>query len=255
MEQLLLFALVIGTGFLAGIINTMAAGGSLLTLPMLIFMGLPSAVANGTNRVAIALQSVVATRQFAKHGLIDRSLAIGLGIPAVLGSFVGANIAVTISDESFNRLLAVMMVITVLFIIWKPNVTTEPLAERTFSPAQKIAGVFIFFFIGLYGGFIQAGAGFFIIAALTALFGLSLVESNGLKVFIGGLYITLSLGVFIWNGHVDWVLGLSLAFGNMLGAWVGSFIALTKGDRWIKVFLLVTVAIMAMKLLEIGPFA
>ena len=100
MESFLLFALVIGTGFLAGIINTMAAGGSLLTLPMLIFMGLPSAVANGTNRVAIALQSVVATRQFAKHGLIDRSLAIGLGIPAVLGSFVGANIAVMISDES-----------------------------------------------------------------------------------------------------------------------------------------------------------
>jgi len=254
MMSILELLLVLGTGFVAGIINAMAAGGSLLTLPMLIFLGLPSAEANGTNRVAIIVQSLVATRTFAKKGHFDKTLALWLGIPGIIGSIVGANLAITITDELFNMILAVMMIITVIFIIWKPKTESMMAANGEYSATRKTIGVIAFFFIGIYSGFIQAGVGFFMIAALTAIFGLSLVKSNGMKVFLTGVYIFISLIVFIIHGQVNWALGIALAVGNAFGAWVGSNLAINKGDKWIKAFLFVTVIIMAAELLGFFDF-
>src|SRR5699024_427594 len=123
-----------------------------------------------------------------------------------------------------------------------------------YSATRKTIGVIAFFFIGIYSGFIQAGVGFFMIAALTAIFGLSLVKSNGMKVFLTGVYIFISLIVFIIHGQVNWALGIALAVGNAFGAWVGSNLAINKGDKWIKAFLFVTVIIMAAELLGFFDF-
>jgi len=247
--DILTLLIVVSVGFIAGVINTVAAGGSLLTLPTLIFLGLPSAVANGTNRVALVVQSIVATMKFRSSGHFNRRLGYTLGIPAVIGSIIGANLAISISDEWFNALLAVMMVITVIFIVWKPLKTSDLAADATFTRKQTIIGGILFFFIGIYGGFIQAGAGFFIIATLTAVFGISLIQSNAIKVFVTGLFVSASLVVFIWNGQVNWLIGITLAVGNALGALVGSSIAIHKGDKWIKIFLVITVLAMSFKLL------
>lgn len=244
--------LVLITGFVAGIINTMAAGGSLLTLPVLIFLGLPSAVANGTNRVAIVLQSITATTNFYRKGYFDKKLSLMLGIPAIIGSIIGANLAIAISDQLFNYILAFIMVVTVLFIAIKPKVDIT--ANNNYSKKRKVLGMIAFFFIGIYGGFIQAGVGFFIIASLTAIFGISLIKSNSIKVFVVGSYVFVSLFVFIYHGQVDWSLGLSLAVGNSLGAWVGSHIAISKGDKWIRILLVITVFLMAGKLLGLFHF-
>ncbi len=246
--------LILITGFIAGIINTMAAGGSLLTLPVLIFLGLPSAVANGTNRVAIVIQSIAATTNFYRKGYFDKKLCFLLSIPAVIGSVIGANLAISISDQLFNQILAVIMVITVIFIIWKPAKKTSAIGNGDYSKVRKMLGIITFFFVGIYGGFIQAGAGFFIIAGLTAIFGISLVKSNSIKVFVGGIYIFVSLFVFIIHGQINWYLGLALAVGNAFGAWAGSHIAIYKGDKWIRAFLIITVFFMAGKLLGFFDF-
>jgi len=252
--DILSMLLVLVTGFVAGIINTVAAGGSLLTLPVLIFIGLPSAVANGTNRIAILVQSIVATRQFHKKGHLDKKLAILLGIPGLIGSVIGANLAISITDQLFNAILAIMMVITVIFIVWNPQKKIASLAYEDYSLFRKILGGVIFFFVGIYAGFIQAGVGFFIIAALSVVFGLSLVKSNGIKVLLSGVFVFVSLFVFIIHGQVHWLLGFTLAIGNALGAWLGSNIAINKGDKWIKAFLLITVCFMAGQLLGIFDF-
>ena len=107
----------------------------------------------------------------------------------------------------------------------------------------------VFLLIGFYGGFIQAGAGFFIITALTSFFGFTLVRSNAYKNAVVGLYIFFSLVVFMFHGEVNWIYGLMLAVGNMAGAWIGSQIAIRKGDKWIKVFLVLTVIAMSIKLI------
>ncbi|KJS22880.1 MAG: integrase [Clostridiaceae bacterium BRH_c20a] len=241
--------LILATGTAAGFLNVLGGGGSLLTIPMLIFLGLPSAMANGTNRVALLVQDIVAVANFRSKGFFDLKLSLTLAIPALVGSIIGSKIAISLPDEIFNKILALVMFAVLFLAIKQPQKKIISEEEGKLSPDRKIPSMIAFFFIGIYGGFIQAGVGFIIIAALTLITGMSLVRINSLKVFIGGLFILSSLLVFIISGKIDWSLGLTLAIGNSLGAWLGSNFAVVKGDKWIRYILIVTVTFMALKLL------
>ena len=240
--------LILVVGGVAGIINTLAGGGSLLTLPVLIFIGLPAPVANGTNRIAIFIQSLTASYSFSRKGFIDKKLFLWFGLPAVVGSIIGADLAISISDRVFTIVLAIIMVIAVIFIIWNPNKGTSE-EQQAFGVKRKMLGALSFFAIGLYGGFIQAGTGLFILTLLASVFGFSLVKSNAYKNAIVCLYMFFAILVFLWNGEINWLYGIILAIGNATGAWIGSNIAINKGDRWIKVILFITVIGMAIKLI------
>ena len=240
--------LILVVGIVAGFLNTVGGGGSLLTMPMLIFLGLPSAVANGTNRVGIVIQSVVAVWNFKRKGFFDLRLSLMLGIPALIGSIIGSTFAISLSDEIFNKILAVVMIVVLALIIKQPQYKFAE-EEVALEGKRKITAMIGFFFVGFYGGFIQAGVGFIIIAALTVLANMSLVRINSLKVFIIGLYMFSSFIVFALSGNIDWTLGLALAASTSIGAWLGSNFAVAGGDKWIKVILSVTVITMAIKLL------
>ena len=237
--------LVVGTA--AGFLNTLAGGGSLLTMPALIFLGLPSAVANGTNRIALLFQNTTATYNFKRKGYFDWRLVLMLAVPAVLGAALGSSIAVDIPDQIFNRLLACVMVMVLMLILFKPK-TKQVEVNGPMTLKRKLIAIIIFFFVGLYGGIVQAGVGFIIIASLTWITGSDLVKINSLKVFIVAIYTFFALVVFATNGKVDVVLGLTLAVGNSIGAWLGSNFAVKKGDRWIRIILAFAVIGMAIKL-------
>ncbi|MBM7854095.1 putative membrane protein YfcA [Desulfohalotomaculum tongense] len=249
--------LILVTGVAAGFLNTVGGGGSLLTMPMLIFLGLPAAAANGTNRVALMVQNIVAIINFRHKGFFNPKLSITLGIPAVLGSIVGAKFAISLPEHLFNKILALVMLIVLVLIITRPEkkfFKTPTGEEEKFSTLRLSMAVLVFFFVGFYGGFIQAGVGFIIIAALTLITGMSLVKINSLKVFVIGIYMLSSLLVFIINGKVNWVLGLTLAIGNAAGAYIGSNFAVAKGDKWIRIVLIVAVLLMSGKLLGLYKF-
>lgn len=241
--------LILATGTLAGFLNVVGGGGSLLSMPMLIFLGLPSAMANGTNRIAIMIQNIIAITNFRSKGYFDLKLSLILGIPALVGSIVGSQIAINLSDDIFNKVLGLVMFMVLFLIIKQPHKNISAPTEENLKPEKKIQAMIAFFFVGIYGGFIQAGVGFIIIAALTIITGMSLVRINSLKVFIIALYMLSSLVVFIISGNVNWVLGLTLAVGNSLGAWLGSNFAVAKGDKWIRYVLIITISAMAIKLL------
>lgn len=243
-------ALIAAVGIVAGFLNTVAGGGSLITMPVLIFLGLPSAVANGTNRVAIMSQCIVAVTNFRSKGYFDWKLGLMLAVPAAAGAIVGSGIAVSLPDDIFNKVLAVVMLIVLGLIIWNPQKKLKK-KEEALGTKEKVIGMIVFFGVGVYGGFIQAGVGFIMIAALTLLTGYSLVRINSMKVFIVAVYMVFSLIVFIVSGKVDWVLGLSLAVGNSIGGYLGSNFSVKKGDKWIKAVLVVAVVAMALKLLGI----
>lgn len=240
--------LVLATGVAAGFINTLAGGGSLISMPVLIFLGLPSAVANGTNRIALMVQNIVAVSNFKRKGFFDLKFSLLLAAPAILGSIIGARLAINLPDKIFNTILAFVMLIILALILWQPqkriNYTHENLSLK-----RKIISVIAFFFVGLYGGFIQGGVGFIIIASLTLITGMSLVKINSIKVLVVAIYMVSSLAVFILNGKVNLLLGLILSIGNGVGAWLGSSFAVAKGDRWIKIILAVVMIIMSVKLL------
>ena len=241
------YALLIGVGFAVGFINTVAGGGSLLSLPTLIFLGLPPSVANGTNRVAIIFQTASATAGFRSKGISTFPFNIYLGIAALLGSIIGARIAVDVDGQTFNRVLAIIMVAVILIILFKPKIRSEEFVERLTGKYLWL-GMLAFFFFGIYGGFVNAGIGFIIILFLHYFNRMSLVRANATKVVVVFTYMLSALVVFILNDKVDWFVGFVLAIGNTTGAWFSSRISVKRGDGFIKAFMVIMVGIMAVKL-------
>lgn len=239
--------LLFAVGIVAGILNVLAGGGSLLTLPLLIFMGLPSAVANGTNRIAIFCQNIFAIRGFRQRGVMPLDLALLCTPPALIGSWIGASLAISLDDQVFNRLLALIMIGVLVFTALDPmkRLRKEGL-EIGFG--RKLVIVVSFFGVGIYGGFVQAGVGFIIITALLA-HGLDLVRINAIKVFVIFAYTFIALGVFIYHGQINYLLGFALAAGNSLGGMIGPKLAVDKGHDWIKKVVTLTVLVFALKLL------
>lgn len=234
-------------GLVAGFLNVLAGGGSLLTLPVLIFTGLPAAVANGTNRIAIFFQNLVAIGGFRRQGFFPVKLALLCVLPALAGSYLGANLAVTIDEQLFRRTLALIMIGVLIFTALDPMKRLRGRAQR--FTLVRVAVVLVgFFAIGVYGGFVQAGVGFLILTALLA-HGLDLVQANAVKVMVVFAFTLIALGVFIYHGEVDYGLGAALATGNAAGGWIATRLAVKKGHDWIKRVVTVTVLIFALKLL------
>ncbi len=247
------YALLVAVGGVAGIINVVAGGGSFLTLPVLIFMGLPAVVANGTNRVAILLQNVGAVWSFHRHGVVDWRAILWAAVPATAGSVLGTWGALVISDQAFKRVLAGLMVAVTLWTLWNPvegNRSDPPHTPRLSADSwvgwlPLGAG---FFAVGIYGGFVQAGVGFFILAATTWV-GLDLVRGNAVKVLSVLAFTAVSLGIFAWEGKVDWPLGLALAAGNVAGGLVGVRLTVLKGHAWVKGAVTIAIIVFAILLL------
>lgn len=250
MEWYLIIA-VIGVGFVAGIINTLAAGGSLLALPMLIIpLGIPSVNANAINRIAILLQNIIAVRRFHQKEILKVKTDYKIGIPAVIGSLAGAYIATVITAPAMDTAIGVVMLIMFLVVLIDPNRWVKDRQDQ--PPCRKWLQYLIFFFIGIYGGFIQAGVGFFLLSGLVLGCGFELVKANAVKVLIILLYTPFALALFIWRDLLTWeyvLYGLLLAAGNMTGAYVGVNIAVKWGAKFLRVMLLVAILIAAVKLL------
>lgn len=247
MEDSIQFGLLFLVGLAAGIINTLAGGGSLLTLPVLIFMGLPPHIANGTNRIGILIQALVGTAGYRSKGISTYPFNLYLGISAFFGSLIGAQIAVDIRGELFNRILSIIMLLVVAVIVFKPK-------QKSINYLERLTGKYLFyamvgfFFIGIYGGFINAGIGFIIILFLNNVNRLSLVKTNATKVALVFVYTLGALALFAWNDAIHWELGLVLAFGSSFGAWWSSRWSVDRGEGVIKVAMIVMVSLMSVKL-------
>lgn len=243
LSEILKYILVLAAGLVAGFFNVVAGGGSLITVPTMIFLGLPPAMANGTNRIAILSQNITSVQRFKKKGYFSPKTGLILGLVASAGALLGSNLAVDLPGEVFNKILsAVMILVLVLTLFGKKKEGTKETIENV--PLLALA----FFFVGIYGGFIQAGVGFIILAVFSIISGTTLVRTNSMKVFIIMIYTIPSLIVFIINGQVQWSTGIVLAVGNSAGAWIGTNFSVNKGDKWIKIILTLTVSAMAVKL-------
>ncbi len=243
-----LYCLVILVGAFSGFINTLAGSGSLLTLPLLIFLGLPPSVANGTNRIGILLQSLVAVRGFKQSKVFDWHEGIWLAIPATIGSIVGAMVAVNLDDRIMNKIIGGLLIFMFFIILFKPEKWINQKAGEV-RAKPSLLQVIVFAAIGFYGGFIQAGVGFFLLAGLVLSAGFDLLKANAIKVLIVLAYTAFAFVVFVYNKQVDYFLGLILGFGSMIGAWVATQMAIKRGAQFIRWILLFTVLGFAIKLL------
>jgi uncharacterized membrane protein YfcA len=229
-------SLLAAAGLAAGFVNTAAGAGSLLSLRALMVVGLPADLANGTNRVPVLAQSLVAARGFSRHQPIETTEIIKAAAPACAGALVGS-IAATFTPERVMRFL----LIGVLFAVAVAGVVT---ARRSASRAEaddasilelRPATVVWLFVSGLYGGFLQAGVGLVLLFALGSVGRLGLLRANGLKVATVAVFSVVATAVFVVRGQVAWWPALAMSAGAVIGARLGVTYAI-RYARQLQVF-------------------
>lgn len=240
--------LLIIAGLFAGFINTLAGSGSLITLPLLMFLGLSPHQANATNRIAIFFQNLVAVRNFHKQKTLEIKSNLYLVFPALLGSIAGATLAINIDEQVLNYFIGGLLFIMFFVILLKPSKWIKEQAGHV-EGKPAFWQMLIFFFIGFYGGFIQAGVGFFLLAGLVLGVGYDLIRANAVKVLIVFCYTAIALLIFILDGQINYVYGIILAIGNASGAYIASKYAKQIGVKPIRYILLTAVMLAAIKVL------
>lgn len=232
-------SLLVSMGFLAGIINTMAGGGSNLTIPALMVMGLPADIANATNRVSVFFQSITAARGFGKHGKLDiPDLKKIVGVTLV-GGLAGSLVASYMPPEFLKPTLLTAMVLMAGLILFKPAVVAPPEGTMPLKISESSSSIPMLLLAGFYGGFVQAGVGFILIAAVAGSLRYDLVRSNALKIVCTLGFTAIALIVFIWNDQILWLPGLLLAAGSIVGAHLAVKITINLSQRALKWFLFI----------------
>jgi hypothetical protein len=240
-KEILLFVV----GLLAGFLNVSAGGGSTISLPALILAGLDAATANGTNRVALIMQNLSGIGSFHNQKIRGFNIALKYALLTIPGSVVGAYFSIKITQDWFEKILAVIM-IGVVLTLFKKNKRGDNVNTENTNPGFLL--YLSMFFIGFYGGFIQVGIGFIIMAVLFHFLKTSLVRVNFYKLIIVLVYMVPAMLVFFLHDKIDWILGLILALGTMSGAWIAAHVTVKKGDRFIRYILAIAILIMAYKL-------
>ena len=247
MSELTAILILFGAGIIGGFMNVMAGGGSSFTLPALIFMGLDSALANGTNRIAVIAQNIPAVYVFKKEKDHQLKVSFKMALLTLPGSVAGALVAIEMGDELFQKILGIV-IICVIILMLVPSPKFNAASSQTKIPWTLHLSMLG---IGFYGGFMQIGVGFLLMASIQYLMKLNLLFVNMHKVFIVLVFMIPSLIVFWATGNVNWKLGLILAAGNALGGWAAAKLSIKKGEKIIKAALIVCVFIMALKLWKV----
>lgn len=240
---LLLFA-----GFAVGFINTIAGSGTVITYSLFMFLGLSAPFANGTIRFGVIMQTLTASLNFNRQNVLEVKKGLLLALPTIIGSIIGAQIAVKIDKEIFEILIAIVMLTMGIFLFIKPQRWLEG-TKTLQSKKIGLKSILLFFLIGVYGGFIHIGVGIFLIAALVLQLGYDLVKANALKVFIVFLYSPFALCVFMLSGQIHYGMGAIASLGNILGGFIASYFAVSWGANFVRWILILVIIVFSLHLL------
>lgn len=243
LDLLLLWA----AGVAAGVINSMAGGGSFLTIPILVGLGLPANVANGTIRVSIFTQNATLAATMHNNGVRAHGLTLRLAGPVLAGALLGSSLATQIDDAVFRPLVGAVLLVWAAVLAFKPDRFLHPPDDEQAPSARTYVLTLL---VGIYGGFLQAGVGFPLIALLSGHLGYDLVRTNAIKASLIFIYTCVALPVFAFAGQIAWIPAIVLAVGTMVGAWIGARWQLKKGAKLVRWFVLVAVTVAGLSMLR-----
>ena len=238
-----------GVGFVAGFMNVFAGGGSLLTLPIMLWLGMPAPVANATNRIGLITQNIAATTAFHQGHVLPARTVLKLSLVVIPGSLLGAWLAIDIDETLFRRILVVVMLVS-LWAILRRKPAREVWKPRTDGVTWRL--MFSFLAMGVYAGFIQAGLGFVIIAVLTSIGHFDLIRTNAIKVAVVLIAQLVALTLFGLSGTVDWAAGAALALGSTTGAWTAAHVQLARGSVWVRRVVVTLLVLFTLRLVYEG---
>lgn len=245
--------IIVTAGIFVGFINTLSGGGSVISLSLLLVFGLPADIANGTNRISIFFQTLSSVGSFTRQKMFTSMRPVWLAIPATIGAVMGAYLAVDVNTRVIEIAMAGAMVVMLFFLFYKPD---RWLKENPAKLAQPLKWwqYGMFFLVGFYGGFIQVGVGYFLLMALVLGIGYDLVKANAVKNLIVFFYAIFALLVFMIDGKVDYLYGIILSAGSMIGALIASHLAVKKGAGFIRAVILLSVVITVLQITGIINF-
>lgn len=236
--------ILVGAGLIVGVINTLAGNGTVITYTLFQWLGFDTYFANGTPRLGVVMQTLTASLVFLKKGIFKIPEGMKLAVPVAAGSIAGAQIAAVLPEEVLKKGIAVLMLIMLASLFYKPGQWLKGSEKKT-KKERVWLRLLIYFLIGIYGGFIHIGVGILLLFALVLFSGYDLVKANSLKVFIVLIYSPFALAVFMINGHVDYAYGLVAAGGNMIGGLIASNIAISWGAKFLQIVLAVVILVSA----------
>lgn len=236
------FGLILVGGFLAGVMNTLAGFGSLISLSLLMdVIGLPSTIANATNRVNVLAQCSASSYGYYKNGKVDLNSSKWIIVTMVLGAILGVITVLQVSNEQFKEIFKYLIIVMFFIILLKPKRWMREVSEESTIafPIRVVA----FFALGFYGGFIQMGMGVFFLMAMVFLERSTLLRANGIKVTIVAIYTLVVLAIFQYKGLIIWQAGLLVAIGQTLGGYLTAKYASQSpnANKWAYYVLLVIV--------------
>jgi uncharacterized membrane protein YfcA len=234
--------IILVAGIFVGFINTLSGGGSVISLSLLLLLGLPANIANGTNRISIFFQTLSSVGSFTRQKMFTDLRPVRLAIPATFGAILGAYLAVDVNTRVIEIAMAASMVIMLFFLFYKPDKWLKENPGLLAGPV-KWWQLIIFFIIGFYGGFIQVGVGYFLLMALVLGVGYDLVKANAVKNLIVFFYAIFALLIFMIDGKVNYLYGIILSAGSMIGALIASYLAVKKGGGFIRAVILLSVVL------------
>lgn len=240
-------SLVILAGVIGGFVNTLAGGGSMLTLPALMMLGLPADVANATNRIGVFMQSITGVKEFHRHDYMPVRAIVPVLIPTLIGTLGGALLASYLPVEWLKPVLLSTMVLVALVMLLWPGTIAPPKGTEPKQMKGNFGAVAGLFFAGVYGGFVQAGVGFILIAALAGGLRYDLIRTNALKVVCTAALSLVALVVFVLRDQVLWIPGLIMAVGTVIGAVISVRFAINVSQqvlRWV-LFIMVSITCLA----------
>ncbi len=247
------YFIIIVAGVLVGFINTLAGGGSVISLSLLLILGLPATIANGTNRVSVFFQTSSSVITFWRKKKFTTPKIWWLILPSTIGSVAGAWLATGIKSEALEIAMVIIMAFMLIFIFIKPE---RWMKENTAFLEKKIKWwqILLFFAVGLYAGFLQVGVGYFLLMALVMGVGFELVKANAVKNLIVLFSATVSLVIFILSDQVYYLYGILLSIGSILGAYIASMMAVKKGGKFVRWVIVGSVVLVALKITGLVDF-
>jgi hypothetical protein len=238
---------IILAGVVVGFINTLSGGGSVISLSLLLILGLPANIANGTNRISIFFQTLSSVGSFTRQKMFTDLRPVWLAVPATIGAILGAYLAVDVNTRVIEIAMAAAMVIMLFFLFYKPDKWLKQNPQLLSGPIRWWQ-LLIFFVVGFYGGFIQVGVGYFLLMALVLGIGYDLVKANAVKNLIVFFYAIFALLVFMVDGKVNYLYGIILSVGSMVGALIASHLAVKKGAGFIRLVILLSVILTVLQI-------
>jgi uncharacterized membrane protein YfcA len=231
----------------AGVVDAIAGGGGLLTLPVLLATGLPTHVALGTNKGQSVFGSMAALVRFARMGMVRGKLAAVTFPLGLVGSFLGTALVLLMRPEVLKPLVLFLLVVVAAFLAFRRG---PPPGERPEPPHGRMLslGALIALLIGAYDGFFGPGTGTFLIICFSGLLGHSLTRASADAKVVNFASNLAAMSLFAYRGVVLWHVALPMAAAQFTGGWIGAHLAVRGGDKLVRKVVLGVVVALALKL-------